>query len=122
VIPAAVGALATRAGDPSRLVAAIGPHIGACCYEVDAPVLLALRPRFGAALEAALTPSRPGHQQLDLLSLCRTALLGAGLAPGAIGAIPDACTRCDGKRFHSYRRDGPRAGRLVHWIARPLEA
>jgi copper oxidase (laccase) domain-containing protein len=31
--------------------------------------------------------------------------------------MPNACTRCDPERFHSYRRDGPRAGRLLHHVA-----
>jgi copper oxidase (laccase) domain-containing protein len=35
----------------------------------------------------------------------------------AIGEMQRGCTSCDAQRFHSYRRDGARAGRLVHWIA-----
>ena len=42
------------------LRAVIGPHIGPCCYEIDAPVLDALR-HFDADLDAATTrePARP---------------------------------------------------------------
>ena len=95
--------------------AAIGPHIGACCYEIDAPVLDALR-HFGADLDAAITANRPGHHRLDLGALARTALIRAGVSPDRIGALERACTSCDAARFHSYRRDGAHAGRLVHWI------
>ena len=117
VVGAGVAAVRELAGSPSPLVAAIGPHIGACCYEVDAPVIDALRGRFARALPGAMRPTRPGHALLDLAALVRDALAGAGLAPEAVGAFPDACTRCDPERFHSYRRDGPAAGRLVHFIA-----
>jgi len=101
------------------LVAGIGPHVGPCCYEVDAPVVEALRRRFGGELDAALAPSRrggPGHFLLDLGALARAALLRVGLAVGAVGAAAVRCTSCDRDRFPSYRRDGPGAGRVVHYV------
>jgi len=116
VVQAAVAALAREAAAPARLRAAIGPCIGACCYEVDAPVLEPLARRFGAALGPALRPARPGHSLLDLAALTRHALLQAGLAPERIGGFEAACTHCDAERFHSYRRDGRAAGRLLHFI------
>jgi YfiH family protein len=117
VIAAAIDALRALAQDAEPLVAAIGPHIGTCCYEVDEPVLEALAPAFGAQLDAALRPARCGHAWLDLGGLARAALERAGLAGGSIGVIPGACTRCDARRFHSYRRDGAAAGRLQHFVA-----
>jgi len=117
VVAAAIEALRAESGGAVRLVAAIGPHIGACCYEVDEPVLEALAPTFGGDLAAALRPARPGHAWLDLGRLAHTALLRAGLAPSALGRLPRACTRCDPVRFHSYRREGASAGRLHHFIA-----
>jgi YfiH family protein len=117
VVAAAIEALRAEAGASARLVAAIGPHIGACCYEVDEPVLAALARPFGAGLDAALRPARPGHAWLDLGGLARRALLDAGLEADAVGDLPRACTRCDPARFHSYRREGAAAGRLHHFIA-----
>ncbi len=122
VLEAGVAALRERGGaDP---LAAIGPHIGPCCYEVDAPVLEPLSRHLGPALDAALRPSRADHARLDLGAAARIALEAAGVAPERIGALPDAweaCTRCDAARFHSYRRDGARAGRLLSWIAVPVQ-
>jgi YfiH family protein len=118
VIPRALEALAAAAPGVEA-VAAVGPCIGACCYEVDAPVLEALRGRFGTALDGALRPSRPGHALLDLPALAREALVAAGLAPARVGALEGACTRCDAGRFHSFRRDGASAGRLLSWIEAP---
>jgi hypothetical protein len=97
-------------------IAVLGPHVGPCCYEIDEPVVAALRPRFADGLDDALRPTRPAHWRLDLGRLARHALSRAGFDAVRVGAVPDACTACDGERFHSHRRDGPRAGRLVHFV------
>ena len=115
VVGAGIDAL-RRESHGAALRAAIGPRIGACCYEVDGPVLDALR-HFDADLDAATSASRPGHRWLDLGALTRSALLRAGVSLSEIGDFERVCTFCDARRFHSYRREGPRAGRLVHWIA-----
>jgi YfiH family protein len=119
VIPQALEALRERAPG-GTLLAVVGPSIGPCCYEVDEPVLAALRARFGDALDGALTPTRAGHARLDLRALARAALVAAGCAPAAVGVVADACTRCDVERFHSFRRDGAAAGRLLSWIEAPV--
>jgi hypothetical protein len=117
VVAEGLAALREQGGEPTRLRAVIGPCIGSCCYEVDAPVLDALRARFGTGAEAAIRPVRRGHAMLDLVALVRVECLRAGLPADAVAAIPDGCTRCDAVRFHSYRRDGARAGRLMHFVA-----
>lgn len=115
VVAAGAARLRDLAGAQS-LVAVIGPHIGLCCYEVDAPVINALRSRFGAEYADAEISTRPGHARIDLGRLARADLLAAGIAPATIGGLPDSCTRCDSERFHSYRRDGSAAGRLIHFV------
>ncbi|MDH3211508.1 MAG: peptidoglycan editing factor PgeF [Myxococcales bacterium] len=124
VVASGVEALRRLADPHEPLVAVLGPHIGPCCYEVDRPVLDALEARFPQALPGALRPAgRPGHALLDLALLARAELAAAGIAPAALGAVRDACTCCDAGRFHSFRRDGARAGRLLHFItARSLGA
>lgn len=114
VIAAGLSALRGSANEAVRV--AIGPHVGPCCYEVDAPVLGPLRQRFGADLEVALVPTGPDHARVDLGALALRALESAGLPPHAIGTAAVDCTRCDADRFHSYRRDGARAGRLLHFV------
>lgn len=117
VIGAGIAALAEAAGGVD-LVAVVGPHIGACCYEVDGPVIDALERRPEASLSEALTPTRPGHWRLDLGAVATAQLHAAGV-PGACVASLDGppCTSCDAKRFHSFRRDGEQAGRLLHHVA-----
>ncbi len=101
------------------IVAAIGPHIGACCYEVDAPVLDALRAELGSAAQENATAVRADHWMLDLGALVAFALEREGLPRAAIGTAAARCTACDREHFHSYRRDGARAGRLVHFAVVP---
>lgn len=118
VVEAGVAALRRRAPD-ARLHAVVGPCIGAECYEVDTPVLAALERRYGAeVLGKATETSRPGHARLDL-----GGVVGAALAACSVGwaRLASACTACDPTRFHSYRRDGAAAGRLLHAIAPRVE-
>jgi YfiH family protein len=94
---------------PADLVAVIGPHIGPCCYEVDAPVR--------AAIEEAgvFRPGeREGHWQLDLGLLNRLQLERAGVPPARIAAV-GGCTACDPATYASYRRDGT-ARRMLHYV------
>ena len=87
--------------DPADLWAAIGPGIGACCYEVGDDVAR----RFG----------REGNVRLDLAGINRAQLMQSGVAAERIERM-ELCTRCDAARFHSYRRDGERAGRMISYI------
>ncbi len=116
VLTATIAALREIAPDADRAIAVIGPHIGACCYEVDAPVVGAFAARFRDALGEASRASRVGHWNLDLGRLARIDLERAGLARDRIATIEGACTACDRARFHSFRRDGVSAGRLVHFV------
>jgi YfiH family protein len=116
VVAAGLDAL-RRSAPATEWVAAIGPHIGPCCYEVDDPVLDALRHELGARALADALPTRPGHARIDLGALCAQALESAGVTRARIGRLPQSCTRCDAERFHSYRRDGAHAGRLIHHVA-----
>jgi len=90
--------------DPSDLVAAIGPAIGPCCYEVGADVIGEVRERLPAG-DALLGRGRPGHAFLDLWQANREALLRAGVLPERIEVL-GVCTACNVERFFSYRREG----------------
>jgi YfiH family protein len=111
---AGVAALRALAGGPGDLVAAVGPHIGACCFEVgeDVAELLAGASSLGHA--AVIRP--PGaRMRVDLRRIVRAQLEAAGLAPDAIDDVA-GCTYCEPDRFHSYRRDPGRSGRMMSAI------
>lgn len=105
----AIEGLCRRIGAaPEAFAVAIGPHIGPCCYEVDAPVREAVGD--GPWLEQG----RPGHWQLDLSLLNRRQLLAAGVPEERIEGVGE-CTMCHAGRYASFRRDGS-GERMIHWV------
>jgi len=112
VVVASVEHLAGRGGAPREYVAAIGPSIGACCFEVGSEV--AARIARAAADDAVVVSRHAGGKQamVDLRRAVRAQLLRLGLADASIDDVA-GCTRCERERFYSYRRDGDESGRLV---------
>ncbi len=108
---AAVELLAGLGVGPERLVAALGPAIGGCCYEVGAEVAEAI---VRASGEAALAPGRGpgGGPRVDLRAANRLQLESAGVPASAIHDHP-GCTACRGDLFFSHRAEGARAGRML---------
>jgi hypothetical protein len=102
-------ALAALGASPSGLVAAIGPCIGACCFEVDRDVAA----RIARATVPDVVAREDGEKAyVDLRLGVRGQLRGAGLADASIDDV-GGCTRCDREQFYSFRRDGEESGRLV---------
>lgn len=108
----AVEALARLGAAPAGLVAAIGPSIGPCCYRVGAEVTSLVPAEARDVLIA-----RDGGVHLDLPGLNAWWLRRAGV-PGARIHIVPRCTCCGAPVFHSHRRDGKGAGRMMAVIAR----
>jgi len=107
----AVEALITRGSRPEDLVAALGPGIGPCCYEVGDEVREAFSPS-GAAF---FRPGPNGRPHLDLRAANARQLADAGLLPEALHHVAD-CTRCRADLYPSYRRDGRGAGRMISFV------
>ena len=81
--------------DPGDILAAVGPSIGPCCFEVGTEVPL---------------PQR--NRKADLWAANRKQLEGVGV--GMVW-VAEACTMCDAGTFYSYRR-GRDTGRMVSVI------
>lgn len=108
VAQAAVRALIAAGSDPRRLVAALGPSIGPCCYEVGPEVEEA----FGEPGRRFFVEGENERKHLDVSAANRVQLEEVGLAPANIDHV-DFCTRCREDLFFSYRRDGAHAGRMI---------
>lgn len=85
--------------------AAIGPGIGACCYEVGPEVLEA----FADLGEGIAVPSgRSGHGRIDLVEVATRLLREAGVERIEAAGL---CTSCEPELFFSHRRDDGVTGR-----------
>jgi purine-nucleoside/S-methyl-5'-thioadenosine phosphorylase / adenosine deaminase len=124
---------------PGDVIAALGPAIGPCCYEVGPEVAQAFSGQFARAgewfdgpfdrLSAGeepnplpwLTMMPPGHEpphervQLDLRAANRWQLVNAGVRLRSI-AVCTLCTGCRTDLFFSYRKEGADAGRMMSAI------
>jgi polyphenol oxidase len=123
---------------PEELLAAIGPSIRACCYEVGQEVVEAFRGRFtrsegyfkepplsdaARALRlcdplSSLSAPPPGHgpnagttAHLDLVAVTRDQLQNAGLRSTNIH-VANFCTACRTDLFFSHRKEGT-TGRML---------
>jgi len=107
----AVRALLAEGSRARDLVAALGPAIGPCCYEVGDE----LRAHFGPGEQELFRAGPSGRKHLDLRELNRRQLLAAGLVPERIDSLAE-CTRCRADLYHSFRREGAPAGRMLSWV------
>lgn len=105
--------------DPADLVAAIGPAIGACCYQVGPEVREAFRQAGHppAAIDGWFTPDEGDRWRLDSWAANRDQLIAAGLSPAHVH-VARLCTRTHLDQFYSYRAEGSPTGRLLGVIRR----
>jgi hypothetical protein len=107
----ALSALRAAGSQPGDVIAALGPSIGACCYEVGDE----LRDAFGPNGGRFFHPGPRGRAHLDLRAANRAQLEAAGLLPHQIVDVAD-CTCCRPDLYYSYRRDGAGAGRMISFV------
>ncbi|MEE9912227.1 MAG: peptidoglycan editing factor PgeF [Deltaproteobacteria bacterium] len=99
---------------PQDLLAAIGPSIGRCCYEVDAPAADAFRQQKNA--EDFLFPGkRKDRWMLDLVEANRRQLLDGGI-PDTNIETSGLCTVCRQDAFFSHRGSGGITGRQINFM------
>ncbi len=99
---------------PGDLIAAIGPAIGLCCYEVDAAAADAFRRQKN--YDTFLFPSkRRDRWMLDLAEANRRQLLDGGIPDANIEAA-GLCTVCRQDAFFSHRGSGGVTGRQINFI------
>jgi hypothetical protein len=121
--------------DPHDVLAAIGPCIRSCCFEVGEEVVEAFHGQFAQAdrfFQKLPDPGRapadrynilflqaypPGHgpehlpaARLDLVAVAAHQLQSAGVSAANID-VAGYCTACRTDLFFSHRREGPATGR-----------
>ena len=100
--------------NPQDILAAIGPSIGICCYEVDSVAAEA----FGAQKdsESFLFPAKAKNKwMLDLPEANRRQLLNCGI-PEANVELSGYCTMCNQDLFFSHRGSGGVTGRQINFM------
>jgi polyphenol oxidase len=108
-----VRALIERHGArPSDLLAAIGPSIGPCCFEVARDLAV----RFCDEVGPAAGNPRGNGSRADLWLANERILREAGLSRRRIEVL-GRCTSCEEDLFFSHRREQGRTGRHVAFVA-----
>jgi len=120
---------------PDDLLAAIGPGIGKCCYEIGQDVRSQFESQFeyaGELFQELYSPDPirekypllflnvrpPGHGEsanklyLDLLEANRKQLVLAGVPPEQISLLR-RCTSCNKRQFFSHRAEKGATGRML---------
>jgi purine-nucleoside/S-methyl-5'-thioadenosine phosphorylase / adenosine deaminase len=100
------GIVGAAAGAVEATIAAIGPGIGPCCYEVGEEVLGAF---------SDLGEGVADGRMLDLPEVARRLLARAGVERVESAGL---CTSCEEELFFSHRRDHRRTGRQagIAWL------
>jgi len=137
IVEKGVGRMRKEFGsDPAKLLAAIGPGVGACCYAVGSELRDKFESQFAYAAELFtevydanavhnrypllfLTARAPGHSEtigpelhLDLAKANRRQLEDAGVTAANVTDLA-LCTACDPKLLFSYRAEHGKTGRLL---------
>ncbi|MBQ2604067.1 MAG: peptidoglycan editing factor PgeF [Clostridia bacterium] len=93
--------------DPQDIIAAVGPAIGKCCYEVDTPV--AQRFIDLQLHESVVQDKGSGKYMVDLLLTNKQILMQAGVPESSI-ICSDVCTKCNCDLIWSHRATGGKRG------------
>ena len=105
IVQATIDALRQRGSRAPQLCVAIGPSIGACCYEVGPDV----------ARQFDKWSRAEGSMGLDLPAINEAQFREEGVVN--IWKSGE-CTYCLPERFFSFRRDRENAGRMLSFVSR----
>jgi polyphenol oxidase len=120
VVPAALEAMAREFGSrPADLIAAVGPSIGPCCYEVGDDVVDSVRAVFDRPDELLPGGGPPGggarrgrgQRRFDMWAANHRWLVDGGVRQIEVCEI---CTACRTDEFYSHRAE---AGKTGHFAA-----
>jgi len=104
--------------DPANLLAAVGPGIRNCCFEVGSEVAARFEKEFGNSRAQPII-GQPDKFLLDLAGALDIQFRRAGMKPENCFDL-SLCTRCNANEFFSYRGEGSGTGRMMAVIGRAL--
>lgn len=99
---------------PEDIIAAVGPAIGACCYEVDEPVYRALGNGEGGDSVLHSCPAAK-KWMLDLPRANIIQMTERGVSRENVSAAT-LCTSCRKDLFYSFRAEGGGTGRQLNFL------
>ncbi len=111
IVPSVLERMVRELGcDAKDIIAAAGPAVDSCCYQVDLPVYRGINEPFPEC-RAAFTEDGEGHWRLSLEKAVFLQLQMRGvLKENCEGS--GLCSACNDELF-SYRRDKEKAGRMA---------
>ena len=95
--------------NPENIIAAIGPGIGACCFETEIDVAS----KFD---KCYVEEKGNGKYLIDLTAVIENSLLRAGVKKENIH-FSKRCTVCESDKFYSYRAHKENTGRMGAFIS-----
>ncbi|MEG1538141.1 MAG: peptidoglycan editing factor PgeF, partial [Clostridiales bacterium] len=105
IAAAMVEKLTTLGGRPERLIAAVGPCAGPCCYQVGAEVADQFAPLADEQGSMCRPALEKGKFLIDIPRTNRLLLLQAGVSAAKI-SLSGLCTICHNDIFYSHRCQG----------------
>ena len=97
--------------NPADIIAAIGPAISVCCYEVDKPCADNFYALADLDSSRFVFPKENGKYMIDLLETNRQILIAAGVKNENI-TISDICTNCNSELLWSHRATKGKRGTM----------
>lgn len=102
ILKNAVEQMETLGAEREKIRAAIGPAIGACCFETDDDVPAAIEKYLSGNTEGLFTRRPDGKTMVDLKEANARRLVVLGLKRENID-ISDECTMCSHEKYWSHR-------------------
>ncbi len=99
--------------DTSSIIAAVGPSIGSCCFEVHEDVYRLFCAQFDTP--SFYTNIGEGKWKINLQGIINQTLINSGVLPGNI-TQSEICTVCRRDLFFSHRGDKGKTGSLAAFM------
>lgn len=105
IIPSVMEVFQSAGSTVEHMIVLLGPSIQSCCFEVGQEVA-------GLFPSSCINPGEGDRSFVDLQKTVMNQLKDCGLNQSNV-VNSNRCTKCESDVFHSYRRNGKKAGRMI---------